>query len=74
MADTSRIELPWQAVVRRADPEFDRDRRHVLEYEFDRLRNFYRDPATSGLYPPFLADETGVGIDDESGNRIILDR
>jgi hypothetical protein len=48
--DTStRVERPYYALVRKADPQFEKDRRKQPEYEF-KGRTFTADPATRGAY------------------------
>jgi hypothetical protein len=43
------IEIPWIAVVSRADPDWARFKHREIEYEFSR-RNFYGDPYHRGAY------------------------
>lgn len=43
------IEVPFESLVRKADPTFYRDRRNELFYQFSR-RNFYADQAQQGAY------------------------
>lgn len=38
--------------VRRADPDFDRDRKKETEYKFSNGRRFTADPSTRGAYAP----------------------
>lgn len=49
MADTSFVAVPFLTIIKRQDPDFFRDRRDQLEYEFSR-RSFHADPMTRGAY------------------------
>jgi hypothetical protein len=53
MTTVTNIEMPWLALVRQADPGYDRARRHELAYEatsFGGCRKFFLNPLTSGAY------------------------
>jgi len=73
------IEMPWLALVRQADPGYDRARRHELDYEassFGPTRRFHINPLTSGAYADtrqFLTDDSGNLITDELGFAILID-
>lgn len=44
------LNMPFKALVQRADPDFERERRRVLEYEFSNGRTFYANPENRGAY------------------------
>ncbi|HWW46303.1 MAG TPA: hypothetical protein VNZ94_00490 [Xanthobacteraceae bacterium] len=44
------LSTPWKALVLRADPDFERDRRDVVEYEMSNGRSFRANPAKRGPY------------------------
>ncbi len=47
------VDIPWLTVVQKADPEFERRRRHEWFYgPFENGRVFYEDPMKSGAYGP----------------------
>jgi hypothetical protein len=50
MADTSRLEIPLLALIKRRDPTFFKDRARVTEYEMSNGRAFTADPTTRGAY------------------------
>lgn len=43
------INIPWRVLVHRADPNFEHEKRHEVQYRFTG-RTFYANPATSGPY------------------------
>jgi hypothetical protein len=43
--------------VLRADPDFNKDRRKDLEYDFSNGRKFYRNPDQSEIYNPSDEEE-----------------
>jgi|GEM_PF-6642414 len=46
---TATLEIPWDYLVRKADPDFDKARRREREYEFtDKI--FHANPAERGVY------------------------
>ena len=73
------VEVSWLYLVRQADPDFDRDRRRELAYDFQGGLNgrlFYVNPTTEGAYGDkrnFLTDEFGTVITDEYGRAITTD-
>lgn len=46
------ISIPWKALVLRKDPDFERDKRNEVEYQFSNGRTFRADPAKRGAYAP----------------------
>lgn len=44
------IEVPLETIIKRADPDFYRDRRKQIEYEFSNGRKKTADPSTRGAY------------------------
>lgn len=44
------INIPFKALVQRADPDFERARRKVVEYEFSNGRKFEANPDNRGAY------------------------
>jgi hypothetical protein len=44
------IEVPIEAIIRRRDPTFYKDRKTETEYQFSNNRVFKCDPATRGAY------------------------
>ncbi len=47
------IDIPYDVLVRRADPNFERERHRELQYDFPKPgRFFYADPDKSGPYAP----------------------
>lgn len=54
------INIPWKAMVLRADPDFEAAKRREVFYRFSNDRTFVENPATHGAYsseppdnPPF---------------------
>ena len=43
------IEVPWERIVLRADPDFYKDKAKQPEYEFTK-KTFRADPETRGIY------------------------
>ena len=43
------LQIPYLALVTRADPDFNRLKRRQIEYEFTN-RNFFGDPENRGAY------------------------
>ena len=70
---TRNIEVSWLYLIRQADPDFDRDRRRELAYDFQgghNGRRFYVNPTTAGAYGDtrqFLTDNDANVITDEYG-------
>lgn len=44
------LSIPWKVLVLRKDPDFEREKRNELEYEFSNGRQFRGDPAKRGPY------------------------
>jgi hypothetical protein len=44
------LNIPWQVLVNRADPQFEQKKRNEVEYEFSNGRQFRGNPATRGAY------------------------
>ncbi len=44
------IDIPFESIVRRRDPDFYRARKNETEYQFSNGRTFKCDPATRGAY------------------------
>lgn len=44
------IDRPFKVLVQRADPDFERARRKVVEYEFSNGRKFEANPDNRGAY------------------------
>lgn len=44
------LNLPFKVLVQRADPDFERARRKVTEYEFSNGRKFEANPDNRGAY------------------------
>jgi hypothetical protein len=74
------IQMPFLAIVQRADPGWARWKHREIEYEFTR-REFWADPYTSGPYNPIfdnpvfgeqLVTDTGLTITDDNGNPIVV--
>ncbi len=42
----------FSALVRQANPHFDREKRKEIQYEFSNGRKFYGDPDRTGVYSP----------------------
>ncbi len=67
---TRHIDIPFLALIRRADPTFHKDSRSELEYEFGGgRRRFYANPTTRGVYGSDYASDpwilaTGYWNDD----------
>jgi hypothetical protein len=62
LARTRSLRLTLGAIIRLSDPDFNRDRRSVLGYEFSNGRKFYHDPNTSGPYSYSPVIEIGGSI------------
>lgn len=52
---TRSLDIPWGAIVRRVDPDRDREIHNEVEYEFQR-RTFRADRARRGAYAPLTYD------------------
>jgi hypothetical protein len=70
------IAAPWLYIVRQADPDFDREKRRELAYEFEagNGRRFYINPMFAGAYDDdrnFIVDEFGRILLTENGAAII---
>ncbi len=67
------IDVSWLYLIRQADPDFDRDRRRELAYDFQggyNGRRFYVNPTIAGAYGDtrrYLTDNDGNVITDEYG-------
>lgn len=75
MAGVNNVDMPWLQFILRADPDFQREKRRHLAYDFPRPgRYFYEDPQTSGVYNTyFVLDEAGNRIAGPDGGRIVLE-
>lgn len=51
MSDVKNINIAWRAMVNRADPDHEREKRREIEYEFSG-RTFRADPKKRGAYTP----------------------
>lgn len=73
--NTRTTEIHWETIIRRDDPDFYRERRKEIEYEFTR-RTFFADGSTRGLYGPeptnlsYLIDSTGSAFVTDGEQRI----
>ena len=47
---TTNLDIPWLALVTRADPDFPRAKRRDVEYEMSSGRKFMADPTDRGAY------------------------
>lgn len=47
---TQSIDIPYERLVRQADPDWQKDKMKELEYEFDDKKKFYADPTSRGIY------------------------
>lgn len=46
------ISIPFRVLVQRKDPDWERDRRNEIEFEFSNGRVFRQNPAIRGPYEP----------------------
>ena len=46
------VTTPWLTIVRRADPDRERELAREIQYEFSNNRKFYGDSRRSGVYSP----------------------
>ncbi|MFA5951493.1 MAG: hypothetical protein WC807_14535 [Hyphomicrobium sp.] len=44
------LSIPWKVLVLRHDPDWERDKRNEIEYEFSNGRVFRANPTTRGAY------------------------
>lgn len=71
MADLPRvttIDIPLEALIRRADPDWQRMKHRELQYDFPKPgRHFYADPYIIGAYTPGgMSFDTGFDLGFES--------
>lgn len=73
MANTRTYTRTLGAIIRMADPDFNRDRRKVLAYEFSNDRNFYEDPNNSGIYSfsGRITEDGGFRVTEDDSDREI---
>lgn len=44
------LTIPFKTLIQRADPDYDREKRDVVEYQFSNGRVFKHNPSTRGPY------------------------
>ena len=44
------LSVPWKVLILRHDPDWERDKRSELEYQFSNGREFRANPTTRGAY------------------------
>lgn len=73
MPDVVSIEVTYESLVTRADPQFYRDRCDILEYVFSNGREFRSDCTGRGAYSntvDYILDDLMDPIEDDLGNGI----
>lgn len=50
LPNTRTLNMPWQSLVTRADPDWQRAQHDQVQYEFSGGRVFRHDPTTRGAY------------------------
>jgi hypothetical protein len=44
------ISIPWRALIQRWDPDYEKDKRDQVEFQFSNGRQFKHNPETRGPY------------------------